>query len=213
MTTENNLDVGNENQQPQSPSGQPGQASGEASDNKEGQQAPSYESYQKLLAEKKATQAKLREAENILAEQEKLKRQQEEESLKAKQDFQKLAELKEQEAEQYKSRLQSIEDERTEARKLSAFLDTVQGDVDKKYWGLIDTDKIIINPETQEVDRLSVEKLAGEFRESYPETILGRNVTSNIPNRAPTGEQGLTREEWLKLPANQMAKRLKDVIK
>jgi seryl-tRNA synthetase len=164
-----------------------------------------YETHLKLLGEKKKLQA---EVERLrLEQQEKL-----EAELKAKEDFKKLAEMKEQEAKEAKQRVSEFEAREKNAMKLDAFLSTLQGTVDKKFWGHIPLDKIVIHPETGEVDMMSVTQTVEWFSKEYYD-IVKRAGGPTTPNTAPQGgSSALTYEEWRKLPLAEQKARMKEVM-
>lgn len=171
-----------------------------------------YETYQKVLAEKKKRDQDLADAHKRLSALEEEKKQREEASLKEKEDFKKLAELREQELKAEREKRQGLEKNVQEGKKLRAFLDSVQGKVEKQYWALIDLDAIVVNPDTGMPDEESVKKAAKDFEASYPAVIQRKNAGTLPGDAAKGGSAKLTYEEWLKLPVDQKKARLSEVM-
>lgn len=159
-----------------------------------------YETHRKLLGEKKKLQEKYQSLEQRLAEIE-------ENKLKEKEDYKGLYENTKEELGKLHIELSQKKEEEIASRKLSAFLEILPGQVDKKYWGHVDLDKILLDPETGEIDQMSVTKVAKTFEQTYPEIII-KNGSVNLPNQSPKGNQGqtITYSEWLKLPLKEMEK-------
>lgn len=159
----------------------------------------SYESHQKLLAEKKKLQAKLAEieAERVAKERQTLEEQGR---------YKELAELAKKEAEDAKKQLAVVNEQRTQAKKLSAVLKSVGGTIHQKFFDLIPIDDVLVNPDSGEIDELSVAKVVEGLRKSYPEIIA--KGTPGMPQHAPKGGGGATisYEEWRKLPPKEMDK-------
>ena len=167
----------------------------------------SYETYQKLLGEKKKRDLELTEFK-------KREKDREEQELKQKEDYKKLLALRDEELQQTRSELAQSKSTLENGAKLQAFLDALDGQVDQQYWGLIDLNQVVLNPETGLPEDVSVKKAALEFKTKYGLVIKQANGMK-MPNDAPkgNGSVGLSYEEWLKLPAKDMRARLKDVIK
>lgn len=175
--------------------------------------AVSYETHRKLLAEKKKAAEELAATRAALDKLEAEKREREEADLKAKEDFKSLLAIREKELNEIKAESEKTKRQVLEARKLDSFLRSVNGVIDRRYWGLIDTDQIIVDPTTGEIDPLTVTKAAEAFRQTYPEIVAAPGRSIGMPTAAPTGGRvGLTYKDWLALPANEMAKRRKEVI-
>lgn len=160
----------------------------------------SYETHRKLLGEKKKLKERL----------DALERQQHEaaqKDLEENQKWKELADLKAKEAGEYKEKYSSLEGQLAEGRKLTAILEALPASVDKKYWGLIDTNDVVFNPETGEVEASSVQAVAKKIQESFPEIISTQRSTGQpaaSPAAAPSGS--MTIEEWKKLPYAERVK-------
>jgi len=160
----------------------------------------SYETHRKLLSEKKRLQEEYAKLAAKEAEREK-------KILEDRGEYQKLAELAKAEAEELRSKLTSIEETRREAKKANALLKALDNGILEKYYGFLPLDSILVDPETGEVNQLSVVKAAEEFRRNYPELMV-QTGGPKLPNVAPKGNGAgkISREEWLKLPHNEMIK-------
>jgi predicted DNA binding CopG/RHH family protein len=168
-------------------------------------QTVAYESYAKLLKEKKALQERQAalDAETKNAHEQKLKE---------KENFKALLELREKEASEYKSKYESLNTRLASGLKLDAFLKALPGEVDPKFYQLIDIDKILVNDETGMPDKASVLEAAKQFVTDYG-TVLVKKSGATMPNQAASGgTTKLSYDEWLALPKKDMAKRMKDVV-
>lgn len=165
-----------------------------------------YATFQKLLSEKK----KLKEKLDKIERQETKRRDDE---LKAKEDYKSLLEVREKEINDLNQKLTDYTTRESSSRKLESFLDSIGGKIQKKFWVHIPLDKVQINPDTGEVDEMSVTKAVEHFRKEYPE-LIEKQGASKMPNESPKGGGvNLSYEDWLKLPTNEMKKRLKDIVK
>ncbi len=169
-------------------------------------------SYLKLLDEKKKMQEKLNAA---LAENEthKNKLKTDEEKLLAEQNrYKELFEKTKEENDKLKGDLGNHQERWNQALKIDCF-NSALGDkkIDKKYYGHIDIDKIIIDPETGKADAVSAQKEVERICREYPE-IVQKKSGGKLPNEYPNGGTGtLSYDEWLKLPPKEMAKRQKEI--
>ena len=164
-----------------------------------------YESYVKVLEEAKAAKKKLKEFE----EEKKLKL---DEELKAKENWKALLEQREKELGEIKDKYSGLQSGLQNAQKMQAVLKHISGEVPQQYWNLIELDKVVVNPETGEPDAMSVQNYAKEFESKYSLVVQKPNA-NKLPNNAPNGTGAkISYDEWLKLPAKEMAAKLKDVI-
>ena len=171
-----------------------------------------YETYQKVLAERKRDQERARDLQAKLDEIEFAKKQFEEETLKKKEDYKTLLDNKAREHDLAVSELNQMKEQRKQAMKLNAFLEGCGGNqIKKNYWKMIPVNDIIINPETGEVDPLSVKMAVDSYVRDYPETLERQPI--GMPSASPSvAVNGITYEQWLQLPADQMRLRKKDII-
>lgn len=165
----------------------------------------SYDTYKKILAEKKAAQAKL-------DEYQKESERREAQKLEEQQKYKELYENAKTETQSLSEKVQAYETRWQDAIKLTAFHDAL-GDtkkIDSKYSGFIDTSKILVDPESGKIDKVSVQKEVERVTNSYPE-IVKSTITSHLPNQSPSSNGTLTPEQWRKLPLAEMKKRRKEV--
>lgn len=178
---------------------------GNPEDKKDKKAAVAYESYKKALDEKKAAQAKLKEFEDR-------EKKRAEEEAKAKEDYKTLLETREKEAEELKTKLSTVESRLSNGVKLNAFISSLSGKVEQKYWGQINLDLIEMNPETGLPDEVSLKKAVNDFEQEYPE-IIQKPSNSRMPNDAPRGGgTKLKYDDWMKLPYEEKRKRQADVV-
>lgn len=165
----------------------------------------SYETHERLLREKK----KLQEEAELLRNEKKLR---EDEEAKKRGDFEALLKSREEELSIAKSKLTSLQDRIMDAQKLTAVLNTAGSPIDSKWHGLIDTNKIVVHPDTGEVDQMSVTRVVEDLRKSWPEMFKVKGQT--LPADAPLGNGAgkISRSEWLKLPLKDMTKWKPDQI-
>ncbi len=165
-----------------------------------------YDSYKKLLSEKKALQLKLDKLQKDADERVKTE-------LENQQKYKELYEAGKSESEDLKKKLQAHDERWNDALKLNAF-NSALGDtrkIESKFYGFIDTSKILIDPETNKVDPVSVQKEVDRVTREYPE-IIKSTVRGDLPNGSPRGGKGLTYAEWKDLPIKEMKARRKEVI-
>jgi len=170
----------------------------------------SYETYQKTLDEAKKAKEKLRAIEeqaSKLAEEKMIAEGNWKGLLEAREN--RIKELEE-ENNQTKSKYGELNERIAGSQKLSKVLSKLGGDLDDKYFGLIDISEVKVNPETGEVDDMSAAKVAENFRTMYPETIKKKfNPNSMGENRSGTGNDQPTTiayKDWSKLPYNEQRK-------
>lgn len=180
----------------------------------------SYESHQKLLGQLKKAKEELGRFESLktkLSEFELKQKQTEEQVLAEKGEWSKLLELKERELQKVKthaderaSQLQDMENMLVDAAKLNAFRDLLPGSIRKpEYMRLIQIDKIVVNPETKEVDADSVKTLVNDFVTTYPELIV--TTDKRLPNGVAAPNGRIKYNQWLKLPLKEKKLRAKDI--
>lgn len=167
----------------------------------------SYDTHRKLLDEKKKLQAKVEawEAE---------KKAKDEEELVRKGETQKLLDLAKKEAEELRTKLTQKEQRELQAKKLSAVIRGLGSNVDEKWYGVLGQhiDDVIVNPETGEVEMMSVTNIVEDLKKTWPEMLKKPGV--GMPADAPKGNGSgqIERSEWLKLSAKDMAKYKPDQI-
>jgi len=165
-----------------------------------------YETHRKLLSEKKTLQERL---EKLEADQKAL----EEKKLKENNEWQAIAKLKEEEAKKAREEALNLKQGLEAGLKMSAILRAIDGDIEEQFYPLVDTSKIVINPETGLPDPSSVDAYAKEFVTKYGK-VISRNDGINLPNQAPRdgAAQLISEAQWLKLPVKEQKKQVKNVI-
>lgn len=171
-----------------------------------------YETHRKLLGEKKALAAKQAALEAELEKHRLAEAARQEKALEEAKDYEKLKAQYQEQLELERKKNAQLEAERVTALKLDAFFGALDGQLDRRYWGLIDTDAIVIDPATKRPDEMAVTKYIEQFRKEYPE-VIARPGKPSMPNDKPIGNGGgaLTLEQWKALPLKEMKARLKDV--
>lgn len=164
------------------------------------------DTHRKLLDEKKKTQAKLEEL---------LNKEKEREEIEARKrgDFDLVLKAREEELKAERDKRINLENTLTTGQKLSAVIDALGGSVESKWYKLIDVSQVAINPETGEIDTMTVAKVAESLKREWPEMSRPKSV---LPANAPAGLQSgsgkISREEWLKLPYEKMRELRHNVI-
>ena len=122
-----------------------------------------YDTYKKVLAEKKRVQEQnasiQQQLDQLLMDQ----KTAEESKMVENQEYKKLLDLKAEELTKTVSELTSMRSAQANAVKLDAFLNAIGGKVDRKYWGLVDLESIVVDPSTGLVEEMSVTKLVETF--------------------------------------------------
>lgn len=199
MPEENNNPSGNDGQS----AGGDSNDQGASQSNQPQEKRVSYETYQKLLAEKKAASAKLKEYEE-------LQKKADEDRLKKDGDWKGLIDAREAEIsalrkslDETTTRFEKLNNRVTNGEKLSSVLSQLGADVPSKYFGLIDIDEVSVNPETGEIDTLTAKKVAEKFKQEYPE-VIKKSVHSGMMGaghgNGVSGSGTIKYSEWAKLP-------------
>jgi len=142
----------------------------------------SYETYRKVLSEKKKLMEVRDEHEKLKAEV----KSQHEARLKEQGDYKSIAEQYKAENEKIKNDLVKERQNKEDSLKLGALLEAIPGNVPRKAWGLLDLDKIVIDPSTGHPDELSLQKAAKHFVDTFPELIQKTNgikTSSEAPRK------------------------------
>jgi hypothetical protein len=172
-----------------------------------------YTTYKKAVTEKRNTAEALAEARRQLDEFQAEKKKREEDDLKAKEDWKKMFETREQELAEERNKRQMLETTLQEGMKLDAFLKAINGRVSDEFMPLIRLDDIAIDPQTGRPDPSSVHSAARSFESKYGR-VIDRPGGAQLPNGAPHAGNGLlTFEQWSKLPLKEKKARLHEVMK
>jgi hypothetical protein len=166
-----------------------------------------YETHRRLLSEKK----KLQEERDQLMRQ---MQERKETELKEQQKWQDLYKLKEEELTKIKTDLEQRQQQEITATKFSTFLDSLPGQLPKKYWQIASeyVEGIMLNPDTSEPDELSVKAAIEKFKANFGE-LLQTSSGPKLPSNAPASGGGtLTYEQWRQLPLKEQKQRMGEMM-
>jgi hypothetical protein len=144
-----------------------------------------YETYKKVLDQRKADQAKARE---LTAEVERLRseRESEQEAKLAEQKrFEELYAAEKKKAEELSARIKDAETKSIAQRKRDALKQALGGVKRDEYLSFADLNSVLVQ-EDGTVDADSVKAAAAKFREAHPELITSRQATP-LPSESATG--------------------------
>jgi hypothetical protein len=173
----------------------------------------SYETYQRVLAQRKSDQAELerikKEYQSILD----VKKQEEEHKLNEAGEYKKLIELRDQkikeiadEKESWAKKFSESENRMQSIKKYAAFNSKLPAPLaHEDYYSLIDFNQIVCDPETGDVDQDSVEKLVNNFVKVHGNRVL-KTGTTKMPNEASTTSTKIDYNDWLKMPVKEQLK-------
>lgn len=171
------------------PEGQSGEPVAQP-ENQEAKSTIAYETHRKLLDEKKKLQAQL---ETFLAKE----KEREETDARKRGDYEALLKAREEELARERAQRQELDERITRGMKLTSVIEALGGQVDQKWFKLIETDEVAINPETGEIDKMTVARVAESLKKQWPEMV--QKVTK-FPAQAPQGLSGgpgkITESEW-----------------
>lgn len=174
-----------------------------------------YETFSKLLDEKKSLAKKHDELQKQLDDIQK-------KALEKENDWKGLFELERKEKESIHNVLMEKENVLKEygereitAKKFSAFKEKLGVDIDKRYFSLIDLDDVIVNPDTGKVEETSAIVAAKKFAETYPEVVKPKVGSRGAFEGQSSGSTGgaITYEHWLTLNANEKKKQYSNIIR
>ena len=154
-----------------------------------------YETYKKVLSEKKRRDDEVKELRETLEKREAEDKAKAESELEQQNKYKELLDLRTSELEKAKAEANHMRESRQQAMKLDSFLESLDSKLPKQYWGLVDLEAIKLNPDTHEVDDGSVASAVEIFRKSYPEVLLKKSTTTGLPSSAPSGTAAATRGE------------------
>jgi len=180
----------------------------------DGKGTVSYDSFQKLLDEKKAADRKLAEISTQLNEIQTRQKAKEEQDLADSQKFKELAEKREKELNEERAKTATLTAQQAKREKRDAFVQAMGVQAEPRWSSLIDTqlDKISTDSSGRP-DETSLKAAVEEFRKAWPEAFKKPGDPPGIPNDgkggAPTGK--LTYDDWLKLPLKEQRTRIGDV--
>lgn len=194
--------------------GDQAQASMEQGANKESSDTVKYESYRKVVGQNKRLSEDVTQMRERLQAMEDAEKARHEKQLQEQNQWQELAKIKEQEAAEARAEAQALKEQQLEARKLDAVLRAIPGKVDRDYWSLFDLDKVLVNPDTGQIEDTTVRSLADDFLTKhrrvvdFPASNARIDPTAPVPNRS-TGT--LSHDDWLALSDDQKQARVNDL--
>jgi len=197
----------------ENPSGDsPDNASGNADPKEDGRVA--YETYQKVLREKKARDEQLKSVSEKLAAYELEKTSLEEAKLKEQGEFKSLLEKEQAKRKAIEEELTGLKSGLQNSIKKSALEEKLGGKLRKsEYAAFIPFDRIAIDPETMRVDDTSLAEVAEEFQKEHKILFDFGNKGQGLPGNAPKAQTQLSYEQWLKLPLKEQKTRMHEVLK
>lgn len=136
-----------------------------------------YETYSKVLSEAKKLKEKVKEYETVL-------QQSQEQKLKEQNEWKALAEQYKSKLDQTSHVLQEQEKSIVNGLKFHEFEKHLGGKLkDKEYATFVEFDKIVLNPETKQVDEDSVKAVAADFIKKHA-SLVEFQGSGKLPNQA-----------------------------
>jgi len=178
----------------------------------------SRDSYLRVMDQLKETQRKFKEVQDALNVRKSEEDLEVESKLMKSGEVQKLITIKDEKISALSLKNQELEkgyeglkSTLQSAAKTQAVLSRLPGQLMRQeYMAFIDTDKVIFNPETNEIEEDSVEAVVNDFLKNH--AMLLKTDGRTLPNGTPRPTQRITRAEWESLPtAKEKRERLKDV--
>lgn len=145
--------------------------------------APSYESYRKVLNEKKTLAAEMKKMQDRLAQIESEKESEEEAKLQSQKQFETLAEKHKKERDTYKQKFDELNNRIVVSAKRSALDAEIGGVLKPEYLEFADLSKIRIL-DNGEVDKDSLKEVADAYRTEHPHLL--RSVSTGKSTAART---------------------------
>lgn len=144
-----------------------------------------FETYQKTLQEAKS--AKATKNELVKQNEELMNRLKsiEESEMQKQGEWQKMAELRAEEARKATERANMLEKDMNDTWKLQAFFDKLPGKLrSNEYLTHVDLESIAIDPETRAIEESSVEQVVSSFMEKHASLVEMRK-SGGLPSDAP----------------------------
>jgi hypothetical protein len=136
-----------------------------------------YETYSKVLSEAKKLKEKVKEYETVL-------QQSQEQKLKEQNEWKALAEQYKSKLDQTSHVLQEQEKSIVNGLKFHEFEKHLGGKLkDKEYATFVEFDRIVLNPETKQVDEDSVKTVAADFIKKHA-SLVEFQGSGKLPNQA-----------------------------
>lgn len=147
-----------------------------------------FETHSKLLGEKKRVQAERDELRQKVEAFERAKAEAEQRDLEAKGEYDKILKQYKDEIGTLSTKLSEREKRDKDLMKYQAFLGTLGGSLKSNDYTIhIDFDSIAIDPDSGEVDEMSVAKEVERFRKTHPDLIKSTGAGPKTPATAPGG--------------------------
>jgi hypothetical protein len=125
-----------------------------------------YSTHKKLLNQHKNLKSELEELREYRQKNE------EAESLR-KGEYEKILRAKEEKIQELTNKLKGIDQDMADRKKLQAFIDKIPGKIKKnEYLVHVDLDSIATDPETGEIDAMTLEREAKRFVENFPDLFI-----------------------------------------
>lgn len=171
-----------------------------------------YETHQKLLAEKKARDVRLKEVEEKLSAFEKAQLEAEEAKLRDQGEFKSLLDKEKALRMQKEDELNSLKTGLQNSIKRQALEEKLGGKLKKsEYAAFIPFESIVMDTETMKVDEGSLNEVSETFAKSYKELFDFGGKGSTPPGTAPKSSTPLSYEAWRKLPLKEQKARMHEV--
>jgi len=163
-----------------------------------------YDTYRKVLGEKKKYQSELEATRKQLEEFQEKERLAQEQELKEQSKWQEYAQKKEEEAKELSAKINQFETREIQSRKLDAVLRGVNEEIPQKYWGLIELDAVKYDATTGEFDESSLNAEIQRIKNELPEILVRKKNASHDPSapRRPD-DQPMTPEKFAAMTKEQ----------
>ena len=157
-----------------------------------------YDTYRKVVSEKKKMQERFNEMEAKLNSFETQRQEGEESKLKANEEYKKLLDLRDEELKNAKAKSLDLENRFSNAHKLNAFREKLPAKIAKsEYYSFVDLESIAIDPDSGEVDSTSVNSVVEKFVNEHSH-LLERSKNSGLPNNTPINNGNITYSDEIK---------------
>lgn len=167
-------------------------------------QAVSYETFDKLLNQRKKDREKLDTYEKQLAELSGWKKQIEESESIKKGEYEKILSTYKTENETLKGKLSEVQKSIVDGQKYNAFLDKLPGRLDRnEFLQFVNIEQIAIDPETGVVDEKTVQATVDDFVKNYSKLITPTNSKS-LPSHDRIGHVGTQQKTVQKLSNEEL---------
>jgi hypothetical protein len=170
-------------------------------------QSVDYDSFQKLLDQKKKVQA---EAAELKAKFEAMERDQKIKN----EEYKALYESTLKEKQDAENKYKGLHSARIEDFKINAFMRALPSElISVDYLAHANLDGILYDEETGVINPESVKKVADDFTKKHPQ-LLKTSKKFHLPNDAAntSGAKAISHSEWLKLSGKEKITRMPDVI-